>query len=85
MDRSVSGGLLKGFDAATSGHSNVQLLIYYLQIEMLVFCHADLSQPAYLRQILIWFQVVSDHNINLRECEITSMEVVDNIEEIVQF
>lgn len=50
--------------------------------DTLVFCDAEVSQLAYLRQILIWFQIVSGLKINLRKCEITPVGEVDNIEEI---
>lgn len=36
MDRAVSGGLLKGFDASIRGHNNVTV-IYYLQMKCWFF------------------------------------------------
>lgn len=49
-----------------------------------VFCYAKVSQILNLRQILIWFQVVSRHHkMSLKICEIMPVGVVDNIGEIV--
>lgn len=87
MGRSVSGDFLKGFDASFRGHNNVTITYLLFANDTLVFGDQEVSQLDYLsysRQILIWFQVVSGLEINFRKCEITTVRVGNNIEELVQ-
>jgi len=52
MDRPVSGGLFKGFDAVIRGHSNVTVTHSLFADDMLVFCDADVFRLAHLRLLL---------------------------------
>lgn len=83
MDKAVSGGLLKGFDASFRGQSNVTTTHLLFADDTLVFCDVNASQLDCLRQILIWLPV-SSLKINLSKYKVTTVGAANNIEEIAQ-
>lgn len=79
MDRAVSGGLLRAFTVSFGEHSNVRVSYLLFVDDTLVFCDADVAQLTYLKQVLVWFQIVSGLKINLSKCEIILVGEVENI------